>query len=321
VLVAEIARRSGGNPLFIEELAAAQRPSEPFSANDGGTVSPDLASLVLRRFDELKRPHRAILELAAVIGQDVTESFVAETGGWPIDDVSDAFAAARRAGIVELPAEPPAPGARTWRFHHELTREAMYERLAPSRRRTLHGQVARAMLDHPGVDRGRPSVDPATLGRHLHAARDWHAALAQSRIAADLARRIQATYEALENDRRALDAALALADPVVARLHLQCGRDLAILGDEAAAENHFREAERRSIEADDLEVRQAALDELAGLAASRDYGLAERLARESLGLAERLGMSGPSRGRSTGSGTSSRTACAWPRVERCTRMP
>lgn len=287
-IVVEIERRSGGNPLFIQELAAAPRSADTFLTSEAGAVPPDLAGLVLRRVDELSVEHRVILELASVSGQHISESFVAEAGGWSTDLVSDAFASGQRAGIVESSGERPAPGTRAWRFHHELTREAMYEGLAPSRRRKLHGQVAAAMLrDDVGHETAR--VAPATLGWHLHAAGDWPLALEHCRIAADLARRIHATREAVVSARRALDAALALDHPAVGRLHLECGQDLALLGDEVAAEAHFRDAERRSAGPGGLEIRQAAVEGLAGLAASRDYAAAEHLAREAVRLAEELG--------------------------------
>ena len=164
----------------------------------------------------------------------------------------------------------------------------MYERLSPSRRRRLHGQVADAMLRQAElVD--TPRVAPATLASHLHAAGAWRLALEQSRIAADLARRIHATHEAAANAGRALDAATALDDPSIGLLHLEYARDLALLGDRVAAEGHFRDAERYAARHGALEVRQAAVEGLAGLAVSRDYALAERLAREAVELADELG--------------------------------
>jgi len=287
-LVAEIERRSGGNPLFIQALAAARGPTERFDASAAAAVPPDLSGLLLRPLDDLSDRHRAIVEVASVIGQDVSESIVAQACGWEPDLVSDAFADAQRTGIVRPSMEAPGRGSRVWRFHHELTREAIYERIAPSRRRKLHGQVAEAMSRAAGMDRNSPPVAPGTLGRHLHAAGEWQAALVHCQIAADAARRMHATHEALVNDRRALDAALAVGDPAACMLHLHCGQDLALLGDAVGADVHLREAERCSNETGVPEIRQAAIDGLASLAASRDYVAAEHLARQSLRLAEQL---------------------------------
>lgn len=289
VFVAEVERRSGGNPLFIRELVAAGPGSDVLVPTGARTVPPGLADVVLRRVDELAVEDRAVVDLAAVIGAHVSESIVAAAGGWEPDLVSDAFTKARRAGILETVPEPSAIGAVSWHFHHELTREAMYERIEPSRRRKLHAQVAEAMLSAAALDRGTSLIAPGTLARHLHAAGAWPLALEQSLLAADAARRIHATHEALVNDRRALDAALALGHPAVGGLHLVCGQDLAILGDVTAAETHFREARRHAVQEGSLVVEQAAVDGLAGLAQSRDYAMAEALAREGLALAERIG--------------------------------
>ena len=64
-LLAEVDRRSGGNPLFIQELAAARRSRDEGGANEAGRVPPDLAGLVLRRVEELNARHRGMVELAS----------------------------------------------------------------------------------------------------------------------------------------------------------------------------------------------------------------------------------------------------------------
>src|SRR5204862_7734168 len=73
-LVAELRDRSGGNPLFIEELAALIRDSDGAIGADGtrafdsGDLPVTLRGLVAARLDALAAVDRAVLEDCAVVG-------------------------------------------------------------------------------------------------------------------------------------------------------------------------------------------------------------------------------------------------------------
>src|SRR5262249_59665952 len=69
-LVDELRDRSGGTPLFIEELAALIRDSEgaiDLGARDSGDLPVTLRGLVAARLDALAAVDRAVLEDCAVV--------------------------------------------------------------------------------------------------------------------------------------------------------------------------------------------------------------------------------------------------------------
>ena len=146
-LVSELYDRSGGNPLFLEELAS-------LVACGATTVQlPDsLRALVAARLDELPADQRAMLDNAAVLGLVRT---------------------VRRAGRVRAGARPDhRRGPRStrwrttasstcrvacWRFRSASVREVAYHMITKADRARRHVGVARAMaadaaaVEHPDM--------------------------------------------------------------------------------------------------------------------------------------------------------------------------
>ena len=120
-----LARRSGGNPLFLQELLSATRVA--------GTTEglPDtVEAMVTAQIDQLASPDRRLLRVASVLGLRFRSALVEQL----LDEPATAGAAAwRRLG--EFVAQD---GAGFYRFRHALMRDAAYEGLAYRRRRDLH---------------------------------------------------------------------------------------------------------------------------------------------------------------------------------------
>ncbi len=171
-------RRSGGNPLYLRELVRQ---------GSDGEIGAGLRDLLLRRLDDLDPDTRALLDGAAVLGDEVDTDVLAP-------DV-DALAAARAAGVlVEDPREP-----RRLRWSHALLRSACYDALDRDVRIGWHRRVA---------DAGGP---PGRVAEHrLRAAdgRDERArAVEACRAAARDATARRAVGEATRWCRAALDVA------------------------------------------------------------------------------------------------------------------
>ncbi|MGA2012660.1 MAG: adenylate/guanylate cyclase domain-containing protein, partial [Solirubrobacteraceae bacterium] len=114
--LAELTRRSGGNPLFLRALVAQLR--------DGGdpTALPrSVEAAIAARIDRLATPDRRVLRSAAVLGMEVELAILTEVLGdeWP--------GGARGEDPLRALGEffdPVVPGRR--RFSHQLVREVAY---------------------------------------------------------------------------------------------------------------------------------------------------------------------------------------------------
>ena len=187
---------SQGNPWLLGEIARSLISDHGLKAlptldasfvRPGGTV----AEQVRQRLAELDAPHRAVLELASVLGDRFEIDFLALCGGLPMEPVLDALEAAHFEGFISL--DPP----RNARFTHGLWRQTLYDALGVAERLAHHHRVA--------VELER-SLDPQRYGEVAY---HYHAAL----TVAEPARAAQAARRAADAAARArafADAALFL---------------------------------------------------------------------------------------------------------------
>jgi class 3 adenylate cyclase/tetratricopeptide (TPR) repeat protein len=145
-LVSELYDRSGGNPLFLEELA---------SLVAGGATTPQLPdslrALVAARLDELPAEQRAMLDNAAVLGSSGPYGALVEFGralGQATSRVTlDALA---DNGLLDVQGG-------LWRFRSASVREVAYHTITKADRARRHVGVARAMtadaaaVEHPDM--------------------------------------------------------------------------------------------------------------------------------------------------------------------------
>lgn len=168
-LATHLHTRSEGNPFFIGELARTLEEEEIVRVENDRWHVGDLTQLrvpaLLRqlidgRLARLGEDARAVLTVAAVIGQEVPlaawQAVTAVDEGTLLD-VIDRAAESR---ILEESAD----GASV-RFVHALLREALYEGVPPSRRRVWHRRVGEALI-------ALPDPDPDAAAHHLRQAGD-----------------------------------------------------------------------------------------------------------------------------------------------------
>ena len=172
-LVVYLEKHADGNPLYIGELLRTleeERLLEPGQPTwtlhdlDKAHVPPLLRQVIERRLLRLGQAAYACLEVAAVIGEHVSLrvlAAVAEVTELALLDIVDA--------AVEARLLDAAPDGLTVRFAHALVREALYEVLAPPRRRVMHQRVAEALLVEP-------TPDPDQVAYHLQRGGDPRAA-------------------------------------------------------------------------------------------------------------------------------------------------
>jgi DNA-binding CsgD family transcriptional regulator/tetratricopeptide (TPR) repeat protein len=186
--------RSGGNPLFSEELLAA--------GVDGLGAAPDtLRDALMLRVERLSEPTQEILRLVAV-GQRLDHPLLAETSGLEARTLRDALREAVDGHILVASEDG------THRFRHALLREVVDDDLLPGERAALHLALGQALA--PRIDERSGAALIAAVAHHFAAAGDQPAALEWSVRAATAAERVYAHGEA----RALLERALEIWDRV-----------------------------------------------------------------------------------------------------------
>jgi tetratricopeptide (TPR) repeat protein len=155
-----ILRAAGGNPLFVEEMAAMLLES-----SDGEVVvPPTLQALLAARLDQLEVEERTVLEHGAVEGE------VFHRGAVQALTPQEARLTTRLTALVrrELIRPDKAQLARddAFRFRHLLIRDAAYEATPKATRADLHEQLA-TWLEEQATD--VVELDEL-LGHHLERA-------------------------------------------------------------------------------------------------------------------------------------------------------
>ena len=174
----ELYERSKGHPLFLTELAQQAGRAE---------LPTSLVESVSARCDELG-PAGAMLRAAAVIGPELDIELLAALLGRPAVDLLDD---AERAAAQQLLVTDGG----TFRFRHELVREALAASATFGRAALLHRQAGRVLARHP-------YADPAMVAYHARLGGDLELAGRSLRTAAERAaeRFDHAAAEALLDD-------------------------------------------------------------------------------------------------------------------------
>jgi class 3 adenylate cyclase/tetratricopeptide (TPR) repeat protein len=227
-----LAKRSGGNPLFLRELLAVAR-----EGGRGMEGLPDsVEAAITARIDRLPSRDRTVLRRAAVLGSTFTRDLlgaVFEDSSGPDESVWD-----RLAQFISRDASG------TFRFSHDLIRDAAYDGLPFRLRRQLHARVAESIerAAYPNLH-----DEAELLALHYFEAGRHDAAWLNARLAAKRAEAIYANVDAAAFYERALAAARHVPEiPAELRseLHEALGDVRERLGEYAKAEAAYRAARR-----------------------------------------------------------------------------
>jgi class 3 adenylate cyclase/tetratricopeptide (TPR) repeat protein len=181
-----IIRVSGGNPLFLTEMAALS------DADDGEVEVPaTLRALLVARLDQLDEQERSVLERGAVEGELFHRGSVQALAPEGSELVSRLAALVRR-NLVR-PDRPVLPNEDAYRFRHLLIRDAAYDALPKATRADLHRRLAEWLEEH-----GQSLVElDEILGYHLEQAALYLAELGRpdSDLAEEASRRFATAGE------------------------------------------------------------------------------------------------------------------------------
>ena len=242
-LVDQLYERSGGNPLFLTELA------ELAKANPTSTALPgSLRALIAARLDRLAAPQRLILDNAAVLGAsgsiDALVKFAAEMQQ---DFDEDDLESLADDGLIELDGS-------NWRFRSDVVREVAYQTLTKLVRAQRHAGTASVMAHSPVISMDQIAHHAASAAELVAeigpvpgvAPNITEQAVVLLRDAAHRSIDVGAFNQARRHATRALDLGVADAD---------LARDLLLL-------RALAQVERRAVEparADALDALEASL--------------------------------------------------------------
>jgi DNA-binding CsgD family transcriptional regulator/tetratricopeptide (TPR) repeat protein len=192
-VVAEVVVRSGGNPFFAEELAAA-------SVHDTNTHLPEgLRELLLARVLDCSPVAQAVLQVAAVAGRPVSEQILASVTAMSQEELATGLRE-----LLERQLLVVGPDQERYEFRHALVQEAAYGELLARERQQLHAGFAAALSD---LRQAAPTDEPVTAAEvavHWQHAHQPALALEWSLRAAAEAERAYAFAEAWRHYERAL---------------------------------------------------------------------------------------------------------------------
>jgi len=266
----QIARESGGSPLFVHELVRYAEAGGEAQVRRGGEVL--LEQVVEERLGRLSGEGRRLVELIAIFGGPILQR-LALRAARIAGDGRDVFAMLRNDHLVNTFVVDDAPMVE---IYHDRVREVVRGRLGTDLLRERHRDLAFA-LEATG------DFDSDTLAVHFREAGEWERAGDYAQVAAEQA------AEALAFDRAARLYRLALelkphSDPRRSELLCQLADALANGGRGGRAAKIYLEAAEMAPPERAIELRRRAAEQYLRSGHVADGLAALRAVLEAIGL-------------------------------------
>jgi len=248
-----LVRRSGGNPLYMEEFVALVH-----ELGQQDEVLPDsVQSIIAARLDALAPEEKGLLQDAAVLGRVFWAGALAHLAGPDLRDVERRLHRLERREFVRRERRSALAGETEYVFRHVLVRDVAYSQI-PRRRRAECHRLAAEWIE----SLGRPEDHAELLAHHYLAAvelarassMDVEPLLEKARTAARRAGDRAFSLNAFDGAARFYAATLELMPPEAPdrpQMLLLMGQAMSRSGQDA--ESTLEEATRALIEAGDLE--------------------------------------------------------------------
>ncbi len=235
-LLEQIVEKTDGVPLFVEEVTKSLLESGALAIENGryafvgapgdASVPDTLRDSLMPRLDRLG-PAKEIAQIGAVMGREFSFELLAAVSPLPPAELAEHMERLRASGLLFQLGS--LPGAR-FTFKHALVHDVAYDSLLRSRRKELHGTIARTLHERwPET----AETAPEQLARHYTAAGDDEVAVRLWERAGEVALERFATAEAVahlstglellerlppspDRDLRELELRTLLGSPLVA---------------------------------------------------------------------------------------------------------
>ncbi len=226
-LVPQVAERSGGNPLFAEEMV--NRILEEGSP-DAETLPETVHSVLAARLDSLDALERRLLQHAAVVGQTFWEGSLRSLASGEGVDLPEVLANLQEKDLVVPSAGSRLAGEREYAFKHVLIRDVAYSTLPKATRCRKHFEVGR-FIEGRTEERGEGFVGlladhygrAAALAPEADLPPDEREAINSRALrflegAGDAAAALYSNHEALSHYTTALDLPMEIESADTARI-------------------------------------------------------------------------------------------------------
>ena len=163
----QIADRTDGVPLFVEELTQMLLDSPPDARTEvvrpERSVPSTLRELLMARLDR-QGSAADVAQLAATVGREASLGFLREIWRGPPAALDDELGRLVESGLMQRDGEGDAA---TFAFKHALVQDVAYDSLLKTARQAHHRSIAEAMEERRGV---ATAVNPEVIAHHLTAA-------------------------------------------------------------------------------------------------------------------------------------------------------
>jgi class 3 adenylate cyclase len=146
-VVPQVAERSGGNPLFAEEMVNRLIEEDTVET---ATLPGTVQSLLAARLDSLGRPERRLLLQASVVGQTFWDGSLAATAQEEGLDLVQTLAALEEKDLIVTSPRSRISGEREYAFKHVLIRDVAYGMLPKAVRCRKHVEVGEFIRERAG---------------------------------------------------------------------------------------------------------------------------------------------------------------------------
>ena len=201
-----LVRRTGGNPLFVEEIVGdlvsigaleGDVGNYRLSASDVPLkIPPRVQDVIAARVDRLENLDKRTLQAAAICGSDVEPPLLAAILSSPVETVSDSLGSLVGQGFLEQ-SESPRPA---YSFCHALTQEVVYAALVKEDKVRLH-KSALAFLERQTA---MAEENPEALAFHSSLSLDFARAVRYLMLSGERALSVSACQRAINCFTKAL---------------------------------------------------------------------------------------------------------------------
>ena len=209
-LKGHILRHTGQVPLFIEEVArqlvnrgALEGDAGRFAAKapwEALEIPPTVQGVIASRIDRLAKEDKALLQLASVVGPQISPSLLAAVNGMPAAQLQSRLWSLE---ILDFLVESKWLAAPEYQFAHDLIREVAYDSILRPQREELHRRILAAL---EAQSLGHEEDVAEALCHHAVKAQDWVKADRYGEMAAKKAFARSAFRDATEYFQTAMDA-------------------------------------------------------------------------------------------------------------------
>ncbi|HEU5128090.1 MAG TPA: AAA family ATPase [Glycomyces sp.] len=140
-VLAEITRRTGGNPFFVEQTARLWASGQRVDATTAG-----MRGALQRRLDQLPEPLLRMLTLASVGGREFHPAVMAQAAGIDVHRIEDALDTACQTRLIRRERD-------RYVFVHDLVRETLYRSMNAEETAHHHGCIVRALVADEALQR------------------------------------------------------------------------------------------------------------------------------------------------------------------------